>query len=90
MNVNGQLIVLKKHLHRENGKMKRRAFHDPGDLDRVKGLAEKYAAYDDEDYLVVQVVCEAEKPKKVSPSPRPSPEGRGSHGGERSLGMTPE
>lgn len=72
----GHLIIMRKHFQRENGKRVRRRFFDPAEIDFAKDLAQNFAIRNDEDFIIVQVVYEATRPKK-------------NNGGGRSLGIVP-
>lgn len=67
-NATGMVFVIRKHLHRESGKMKRRNMFSEAEMDKAAALAERYAEQNGEDFLIVQVVAEVSKPSKKAAS----------------------
>lgn len=66
-NVNGKYLIVPKHKHGNKSKgkgkrLQRRQFHDEQELETMRRLAGQYAAEHGEDFLIVQVVEEIEKP----------------------------
>ena len=65
--VDGQYLIIPKHKHRKTGvkrRLQRRQFHGIEEMQTMENLAQKYAAENSEDYLIVQVVKEVSKPKE--------------------------
>lgn len=65
--VTGMVFVIRKHLHRESGKMRRRNMFSKLEIDRAVELAERYSEQNGEDFLVVQVIVEASKKSAKAP-----------------------